>query len=146
MTSPQDRATSVPDVAELDVVGRRAHPASRRALLVAAVVGVATLLSSCAKDAPQDTFQPEGEGADRINDLQTPVFIVAGVVGVLVGIALIAGCQGQIAPSSAGPASPASAPSTALPSSPSVSPTIAASSEPSSETSATPTAPPTRRR
>ena len=46
--------------------------------------GLAGLLAGCAKDAPQDIFQPEGEGARKINDLQVPVFIVAGVVGVLV--------------------------------------------------------------
>ena len=38
----------------------------------------------CAKDAPQDTWQPAGENAQRIQDLQWPVFLIAGIVGVLV--------------------------------------------------------------
>jgi len=39
---------------------------------------------SCAQDAPQDTFSPAGENAQKIQDLQVPVFILAGVVGVIV--------------------------------------------------------------
>jgi cytochrome c oxidase subunit 2 len=51
--------------------------------------GMVALLAGCAKDAPQDIFQPEGEGARKINDLQVPVFIAAGVVGVLVAVAIV---------------------------------------------------------
>ncbi|MGA0814048.1 MAG: cytochrome c oxidase subunit II [Ilumatobacteraceae bacterium] len=51
--------------------------------LIAAVAG-AILLSSCASDAPQDTWQPAGENAQMIHDLQWPIFMVAGIVGVIV--------------------------------------------------------------
>jgi cytochrome c oxidase subunit 2 len=47
------------------------------------LVGFA-LVASCASDAPQDTFQPKGDESRLINNLQVPVFIAAGVVGVLV--------------------------------------------------------------
>jgi cytochrome c oxidase subunit 2 len=40
--------------------------------------GVAALLSGCAEDAPQDTWKPKGENAQKIHDLQWPVFLVAG--------------------------------------------------------------------
>ncbi|MFZ4720052.1 MAG: cytochrome c oxidase subunit II [Ilumatobacteraceae bacterium] len=53
---------------------------TRPALLTGALV----LLAGCASDAPQDIFQPQGSNARRINDLQVPVFIIAGVVGVIV--------------------------------------------------------------
>jgi cytochrome c oxidase subunit 2 len=49
-----------------------------------AALGGALVLSGCAKDAPQDTWKPAGENAQRIQDLQWPVFLVAGVVGVIV--------------------------------------------------------------
>ena len=39
-------------------------------------------LAGCAKDAPQDTWQPAGTNAQKIHNLQRPVFIIAGVVGV----------------------------------------------------------------
>ncbi|MEN3274070.1 MAG: cytochrome c oxidase subunit [Actinomycetota bacterium] len=41
-------------------------------------------LTACAKDAPQDIFQPEGKYARKIDHLQRPVFYIAGVVFVLV--------------------------------------------------------------
>ena len=42
------------------------------------------MLAGCAKDAPQDTWKPEGANAQRIQNLQWPVFLVAGIVGVIV--------------------------------------------------------------
>jgi cytochrome c oxidase subunit 2 len=45
---------------------------------------LAALLAGCAKDAPQDTWQPAGPNAQKIDNLQQPVFIIAGVVGVIV--------------------------------------------------------------
>jgi cytochrome c oxidase subunit II len=50
--------------------------------LVAAAAGL--VLSSCASNAPQDTFQPKGTNAQKIDDLQRPVFYIAGVIGVIV--------------------------------------------------------------
>jgi cytochrome c oxidase subunit 2 len=44
----------------------------------------AMVVAGCAKDAPLDTFQPQGSQAQDIQNLQVPVFILAGVVGVLV--------------------------------------------------------------
>ena len=41
-------------------------------------------LAGCAKNAPQDTFQPKGENARVIDNLQRPVFWMAGAVGVIV--------------------------------------------------------------
>lgn len=55
---------------------------SRRALV--ALAGGTTFLAGCARNAPQDVFQPKGPNADLINDLQLLVFPMAGVVGVLV--------------------------------------------------------------
>ena len=54
-----------------------------------AVIAAAALLGGCARNAPQDTFQPEGEDARRIQNLQLPVFIVAGIVGVIVFAVII---------------------------------------------------------
>jgi cytochrome c oxidase subunit II len=44
----------------------------------------AMVVAGCAKDAPLDTFQPQGSQAQDIQNLQVPVFIIAGVIGVLV--------------------------------------------------------------
>lgn len=57
-------------------------PFSRRR--VAAVVTFGFLLAGCAKDAPQDTFDPAGPNAREIDGLQRPVFYIAGVVGLIV--------------------------------------------------------------
>ena len=56
----------------------------QRSAVGLAFVAAAALLGGCARNAPQDTFQPEGENARKINNLQLPVFIVAGIVGVIV--------------------------------------------------------------
>ena len=55
----------------------------RRLLLIPALFA----LSSCS--GKQNVFSPEGPVAKKINDLQVPVFIAAGVVGVIVGAMLI---------------------------------------------------------
>lgn len=49
----------------------------------------AIFLAGCARNAPQDTWQPKGENAEKINTLQWMVFPLAGIVGVAV-FALIA--------------------------------------------------------
>ena len=59
---------------------RRWHGAAKAAIAVSAL----SFLASCAKDAPQDTWQPAGPNAEKIDNLQRPVFYVAGVVGVIV--------------------------------------------------------------
>ena len=48
------------------------------------VAGLGVLVAGCAEDAPQDTFDPAGPNAQKIQDLQVPVFLLAGLVGVIV--------------------------------------------------------------
>jgi cytochrome c oxidase subunit 2 len=57
---------------------------SSYAKLTVLVGGLLFLAVGCASNAPQDTFKPEGPEAFQIFHLAVPVFIVAGVVGVLV--------------------------------------------------------------
>ncbi|MEO6126012.1 MAG: cytochrome c oxidase subunit II [Ilumatobacteraceae bacterium] len=61
----------------------------KRIALPAVAVGAITLLSACAKDAPQDTFQPAGENARKIDNLQRPPFYIAGVVLLIVMAAVL---------------------------------------------------------
>lgn len=56
----------------------------RRLLPVAGLVAAVAALAGCADDAPQDTWAPAGDNAQRIHNLQWPIFAVAGVVGVIV--------------------------------------------------------------
>jgi len=44
----------------------------------------AMFLVGCARNAPQDTWQPKGDNAQKINKLDWMVFPLAGIVGVLV--------------------------------------------------------------
>ena len=66
---------------------------SRGFRVATTVAGVAatTLLAGCASDAPQDTWKPAGPNAQKIQDLQWPIFLTAGIVGVIV-MAFIAFC------------------------------------------------------
>jgi cytochrome c oxidase subunit II len=56
----------------------------KRSAIGLAVIAAAVVLGGCASNAPQDTFQPEGENAQRIQNLQWPVFLIAGIVGLIV--------------------------------------------------------------
>ena len=56
----------------------------RRLALPVGAIGLVGLLASCADEAPQDTWQPAGENAQDIHNLQWPVFAIAGVVLLLV--------------------------------------------------------------
>ena len=47
------------------------------------VAGLA-LLGGCATNAPQDTWAPSGPNAQIIDDLQKPIFAVAGIIGLIV--------------------------------------------------------------
>jgi cytochrome c oxidase subunit II len=69
-----------------DVPSRRRR---RRVAAVGAVLAVVAVLASCADEAPQDTWQPEGDNAQKIHNLQWPVFAIAGVVGLLVMTAVL---------------------------------------------------------
>lgn len=55
-----------------------------RRRLAGIAAGVGLVLAGCAKNAPQDTFQPAGENARKIDGLQRELFYISGVVGVLV--------------------------------------------------------------
>lgn len=56
---------------------------------VAGALAAAVALSSCASNAPQDTWKPEGQYAQDIQDLQWWVFLIAGIVGVIVFVAVL---------------------------------------------------------
>ncbi|MFM8416243.1 MAG: hypothetical protein ACKOAT_01950, partial [Actinomycetota bacterium] len=47
------------------------------------------VLGSCATNAPQDTWQPKGPNAKMIDDLQQPIFAVAGIIGIIVFVAIV---------------------------------------------------------
>lgn len=64
---------------------RRLSNVRFRSLTTAGFAAAAVLgLSACASNAPQDTWQPAGENAQKIHNLQWPIFLVAGIVGVIV--------------------------------------------------------------
>ncbi|MBI5090314.1 MAG: hypothetical protein HZB15_16045, partial [Actinobacteria bacterium] len=62
---------------------------ARRLLPALGLVVAALTLAGCAKDAPQDTWAPEGENAQRIHNLQWPIFLAAGIVGLIVFVVVI---------------------------------------------------------
>jgi len=76
-------------VRSLGTVGRVPRRALRRRLIAAGASAVALVAAGCAEDAPQDTWQPKGDNAQRIHGLQWPVFAIAGVVLVIVMAAII---------------------------------------------------------
>ena len=59
---------------------------SRRRIAALALLGA--FLAGCAKDAPQDTFDPAGPNAKEIDNLQRPLFYIAGFVGLIVFAAI----------------------------------------------------------
>jgi len=60
----------------------------RRVGVAAGIGGLVLLAGGCAKDAPQDTWQPAGTNAQKIQNLQWPVFLIAGVVFLIVAAAV----------------------------------------------------------
>jgi len=62
---------------------------NKRCAAVVSSVGFTALFTGCASNAPQDTWQPKGPNAELIDDLQQPVFAVAGVIGLIVASAII---------------------------------------------------------
>ena len=73
----------------MGVAARRQGRPKGRAYLLATTLLLT--LAGCAENAPQDFLEPEGPVARRIDDLQDPVFIVAGLVFLLVeGLILFA--------------------------------------------------------
>jgi len=67
--------------------GRR-QPILRSSRPALALGGVILLVAGCAEDAPQDTWQPAGPNAQKIHNLQWPVFAIAGVVMLIVMAAI----------------------------------------------------------
>jgi len=68
--------------------GVRMSKSVRRISATAAGLSVVAFLAGCAKNAPQDTWQPKGPNAQMIDDLQKPVFAIAGIVGIIVFAAI----------------------------------------------------------
>ncbi len=60
-----------------------------RALAITTMVGASMFLAGCAKNAPQDVFQPKGANAEKINNLQYMVFGIAGAVGVIMTVLFV---------------------------------------------------------
>jgi cytochrome c oxidase subunit 2 len=56
----------------------------RRALAAGVLAAGVAVFAGCADEAPQDTWQPQGDNAQKIHDLQWPVFAIAGLVGLIV--------------------------------------------------------------
>jgi cytochrome c oxidase subunit 2 len=56
---------------------------------IIALGGISVVAASCATNAPQDTWQPKGPNSKLIDDLQQPVFAVAGIIGLIVAVAVI---------------------------------------------------------
>ncbi len=65
-------------------LGRRLRRFAAPALLIAGGL----VLAGCADDAPQDALNPAGPNAQKIDNLQKPVFAIAGVVLLLVAAAV----------------------------------------------------------
>ncbi len=74
---------------EVSHVPHRPSTRRRRLLLAGTAVAALTTLAGCAQDAPQDTWDPAGDNARTIDDLQQWVFLVAGIVGLIV-VAVVA--------------------------------------------------------
>ena len=53
------------------------------------VLPLVLLLAACADNAPQDTLEPEGSYARKIDDLFDPVLLVAGVVFLFVNLGVV---------------------------------------------------------
>lgn len=51
--------------------------------------GLALVLGACAADAPQDSLEPEGPIAREIDNLVSPVFLIAGVIFVIVNVGVL---------------------------------------------------------
>ena len=64
-------------------------PRRRRAVQVALGLALAALLAGCASDAPQDSLKPAGPYAEKIDNLFTPVFLIAVFVFVVVELMVL---------------------------------------------------------
>ena len=71
------------------MVSTREGQFAGRRRLVGLAAGVGLVLAGCAKNAPQDTFQPAGSNAREIDGLQRELFYVSGIVGLIVSAAIL---------------------------------------------------------
>ena len=56
---------------------------------IVVVAGISAVAAGCATNAPQDTWQPKGPNSKLIDDLQQPIFAVAGIIGLIVAVAVV---------------------------------------------------------
>jgi len=65
-----------------DMVGRvpRRLLPGRRTVAITGLSSLVVLAAACAEDAPQDTWDPAGPNAQKIHNLQWPVFSIAGLI------------------------------------------------------------------
>jgi hypothetical protein len=77
--------TKKPETTEkaMDTVSPVKSLTRRISTIVAGAAGT-VVLAGCAQNAPQDTWQPKGDNAQKISALDKIVFPIAGIVGVLV--------------------------------------------------------------
>jgi cytochrome c oxidase subunit 2 len=61
----------------------------RRTSITLAAATALLALAGCATDAPQDTWAPAGENAQRILNLQWPIFAIAGAVLLIVSAVVV---------------------------------------------------------
>lgn len=61
----------------------------RRTSITLAAATALLALAGCATDAPQDTWAPAGENAQRIHNLQWPIFAIAGFVLLIVSAVVV---------------------------------------------------------
>ena len=83
MNNPRLKRHPLSSASTFRTMSRRAKP-RLSAARIGLVAGLGALVAGCASDAPQDTFDPAGPNAQKIQNLQVPVFIIAGVVGLVV--------------------------------------------------------------
>ena len=79
---------STPDLDKVRTTAMTSSTTLHRMRIVALAAVGGAVLASCASDAPQDTWQPAGSEAQKIHDLQWPIFMIAGIVGVIVMVAV----------------------------------------------------------
>lgn len=71
------------------MVSTREGQFAGRRRLIGLAAGVGLVVAGCAKNAPQDTFQPAGSNAREIDGLQRELFYISGVVGLIVFAAVV---------------------------------------------------------
>ncbi len=84
MTRPETNMTTVEHVQNQSGDLMTTNQRRRRWPLTLAGIGALVVLSGCAKDAPQDTWQPAGDNARKIDNLQRIPFGIAGIVLLIV--------------------------------------------------------------